>query len=148
MKEQFVTYDIAKKLKDKKFTEECMGYYDYAKTAQHNEQDGYSGPFGWRKGECNFNKEYFYNGCLKDISNENWENVAAPLWQQVIEWFREKHQIFIEVEKITFNNDCYLAKVRKFNKNNKLVRASNYDDYKTHYKTMEMAVKKALTLIK
>lgn len=143
MKEQFVTYDIAKKLKDKKFTEECMGYYDYAKTAQHNEQDGYSGPFGWRKGECNFNKEYFYNGCLKDISNENWENVAAPLWQQVIDWFRNTLQTHITIHH---RNGFYWGTIDVYDHIIGVVE-SKTKEFKSYEEAMKKTILKALNSI-
>lgn len=97
MREQFVPYEIAIKLKEKGFIDECMANYEISLTAQENEEDGFSGPFGWKKGEVNFNKAYFVNNSLFDFSNENWLMCAAPLWQQVIDWFRTKHNIDISV---------------------------------------------------
>lgn len=79
MIEQFVTYIIALKLKELGYNEKCLGYFN-------------------RKGELicgiNVSDESFlftnigkaHNCCL------------SPLWQQVIDWLREKHNIFIEIE--------------------------------------------------
>ena len=74
MREQFVTYEIALKLKELGFDEECLTSFDP----------------GW-----NFNMP---SGRTKNNSNYPKENVtnqkcAAPLWQQAIDWFREKYKI-------------------------------------------------------
>jgi hypothetical protein len=97
MKEQFVDHEIAALLKEKGFKEECMAFYEISIKAKKDEHDGFSGPFGWKKGEVNFNKGYFENNGLPDNSNEYWLLCGAPLWQQVIDWFREKHSIEIWV---------------------------------------------------
>jgi hypothetical protein len=102
MKEQFVPHEIAILLKEKGFTDECMASYEISLTAQENEEDGFSGPFGWEKGEVNFNKGYFANGVpYCDFSNEHWLYCAAPLWQQVIDWLRDTHNIDIWVQPFT-----------------------------------------------
>jgi hypothetical protein len=69
MKKQFVTYPIALKLKELRFSEPCLGYYPPLK------------------------KELtiWYN---PEITNEG-EFVLAPLWQQVIDWLEEEHNIYI-----------------------------------------------------
>jgi hypothetical protein len=98
MKDQFVPHEIAILLKEKGFTDECMASYQISLTAQENEEDGFSGPFGWEKGEVNFNKGYFANGVpYCDFSNEHWLYCAAPLWQQVIDWFLEEHKLLITI---------------------------------------------------
>lgn len=66
MKEQFVTYEIALRLKELGFDEECFGYY----TEQH---DG----------------SYFL--CVYQEEEEFSKiRIGAPLWQQVIDWFYDK----------------------------------------------------------
>jgi hypothetical protein len=98
MKKQFVPFELAILLKEKGFTDECMASYQISLTAQENEEDGFSGPFGWEKGEVNFNKGYFANGVpYCDFSNEHWLYCAAPLWQQVIDWFLEEHKLLITI---------------------------------------------------
>ena len=68
MKNQFTTYEISLKLKELGFDEKCFGKYS-------NVQDEFviitwdTNPFG--------------------------DQIKAPLWQQVIDWFREEHEIII-----------------------------------------------------
>ena len=79
MKEQFVTYEIALKLKELGFDEECFSAYtedgglmdigNYSNYDKIGELDGHS----------------YYISCL------------SPLWQQVIDWFREKYNLHITI---------------------------------------------------
>ena len=75
MKEQFVTYEIALKLKELGFNESCLGYYTIT-------NKGLLYPYNMY--------EYIYR---KDFL------CAAPLWQQVIDWFRDKHHTNIEINR-------------------------------------------------
>ena len=75
MKKQFVTYEIALKLKELGFDEHCIAYYagetllsefvlDHSRTISYTQtNDGYE--------------------------------MSAPLWQQVIEWFWINYKILI-----------------------------------------------------
>jgi hypothetical protein len=74
MKEQFVTYEIALKLKKLGFDEPCLGYYHI----NQNYPDGYSFTMGedTRTSDC---------------------TVKAPLYQQAIDWFRGKYRIDIHI---------------------------------------------------
>ncbi len=96
MKEQFVDHEIAALLKEKGFKEECMAFYEISIKAKEDPYDGFSGPFGWKKGEVNFNKGYFENNGLPDNSNEYWLLCGAPLWQQVIDWVFLKYNIIVD----------------------------------------------------
>lgn len=73
--EFFVTYDIAKKLKELGFAEPCA--------------------------VCWNEKEVLISfGSIFRPSNYNtgWgSNISAPLWQQVIDWLREKHGYHFEL---------------------------------------------------
>ena len=72
MKNQFVSYEIALALKELGFDEECFGWF-YLNKPSYIE----------------------YERCkLKDCSNVH---IPSPLYQQVEQWFREKHQIIIAV---------------------------------------------------
>ena len=75
MKEQFVTYEIALKLKELGFEEKCLaGYYeeDFTKKAILLQRES--------------------------VNNQNTYGLfcSAPLWQQAIDWFRKKHAIHLE----------------------------------------------------
>jgi len=80
MKKQFVTYEIALKLEKIEFKEICLAhfgsepYYDLI----HNCENVMEGDFV---------AHYFVSG------------LKAPLWQQVIDWFIEKHDYNIEIRR-------------------------------------------------
>ena len=75
MKDLFVPYDIALLAKEKGFKEECFriyaNYYTDNTIALIEDPD---------KGEL--------------YPSYNWVNkIAAPLYQQLVDWFREKHNL-------------------------------------------------------
>jgi len=75
MKKEFVSYEIALKLKELGFDEPCFTYY-YELTS--NIRTGLS---------ININNAWTYEGTKK------LETTLAPLYQQVFRWFREKKLI-------------------------------------------------------
>lgn len=75
MKKQFVTYDIALKLKELGFDEECFGYF----IRKYKE-------FKLIEGDLFSNNTY--------TGAENFL-ICAPLWQQAIDWLSLKHNITI-----------------------------------------------------
>jgi len=82
MKEQFVPYELAIKLKEKGFDESCFGLYNIYETyGQH--------------GIINISDLLLIN-VNKGFKGEN--AIIAPLYQQVIDWFRKKYNIIIEVQ--------------------------------------------------
>jgi hypothetical protein len=87
MEKQFVTYEIAKKLKELGFDEKCFAYYTY------NDID---------KDRFHLQYPLVTNAQLFDpLSKAKYQDVSAPLWQQVISWFMEKkgiHFIFTQEE--------------------------------------------------
>lgn len=81
MKEQFVTYEMALKLKELRFDNPCIACYTFPIKPELPILTGHY---------VNKFKE-FYNSKLKEI------NVAAPLWQQVTDWLRITHNIIVEI---------------------------------------------------
>ena len=81
MKEQFVTYEIALKLKELGFDEECFGRYEGA--------DYYLEKWNEVKLEPTHTTSQ---------NTFSWQLASAPLWQQVIDWIREKYGIHIELD--------------------------------------------------
>ena len=68
MNEDFVTYELAKKLKEKGFDEPCYGYY-----------------------HCNGGNDSFELCGDRDFQNsKNQYRVAAPTISQVLKWLREE----------------------------------------------------------
>lgn len=75
MKHLFVTYEIAKKLKELGFDEPCLGLFDANKTFLIKEITQYD-------------SETYFGG------------YSAPLWQQSIDWLREKKGWNISINEI------------------------------------------------
>ena len=129
MNEQFCNYEISKKLKELGFNNPCLGYY-YDKKLEH------FALFGTIEGKS------------IDFENNSDTNliILAPLWQQVIDWFKEKYNIHIEIthhvtEQYDINYKYYVIK-------NPVDCIECYENayYKTYEKVREQAILKALEL--
>jgi len=70
MKEQFVTYEIALKLKELGFNKQCLGYFKLNGMEQH----------------------YYILGDMHNSGN----NQLAPLWQQAIDFILTQYGLSIE----------------------------------------------------
>ena len=120
MKKQFVTYEVALKLKELGFDEECLGYFGI-----QNEL----------KIEISYNSD-------PNLIRRNF--ISAPLWQQVIDWFREKHNIYIYIKPVFDNLDkseMYQWEMKI--KNRVFIKNGDYKDF---YETREQGILKAIEL--
>lgn len=90
MNDLFVTHEIAKELNKLGFDKNCIGYFKYSVHTNHYEL---------KFSNYSINKWY--------SSNE----VAAPLWQQVIDWFEEKfnYNIKYNTHKKTMEYNVLMA---------------------------------------
>ena len=126
MKEQFVTYEIALKLKELGFDESCFGYYGIQNEIKY---------------------EISYNS---DPNLQKRKFISAPLWQQVIDWFREKYDIviqpiifdkgFLEQDKFCYQWHIYF---KSDNPDNIYISPK---EWKTYYEAREQAILKAIEL--
>ena len=98
MSNQFTTYEIALALKELGFDEECIGFY-------YNEN----------------NFEIAIPDVVKVICDK-FNYIKAPLWQQVIEWFRNLHNIYIWISYSKGYDNPYSSYIITLNKTN----APNY----------------------
>ena len=98
----YVNFETAKLLKEKGFDVECTHHYEYALTSRKDVEQGHTGAFGWKKGECNLQSGFFINNYPGiDLSNKSWYLCSAPTIAEVVMWLYEKHKIWIEVRKHT-----------------------------------------------
>jgi hypothetical protein len=106
MKNQFVTYEIAKRLKGLGFNESCLMYWkdiDGKFYLSHKGEPSGIGTFD----ECDFyNQDGFP---LKDTGV-----VTAPLWQQAIDWLREKHGLVLEILHDETSDLKYVIEITKY----------------------------------
>lgn len=136
MKDLFVSYEIAKKLKDQGYNEpSLMVYYGegkgQAETGQPKDKMYLPSGFGKVKNTDlkNFSKEGIYNQ----------GQVTAPLYQQVVDWFREEHGVHINVKwydyAVTSCNGWY------YNFNNGHV----FGKFETYYDAFNAALEEAVS---
>lgn len=159
MKEQFVTYEIALALKELGFNEPCLAYYTTGNDVTLN-KDGNPTNFvllseklrGELVGHGSVKNELFK--WLKDNDRTNGElytlseSITAPLWQQAIDWFREKHNLSIDIYTISgFSELIYSWDI--LTKNN-VYQINNFKigSDKSFYKMREQAILKAIELCK
>ena len=130
MEKQFVTYEIALKLKELGFEEKCFGLY------------------------CG---NILLVACQANKHNQFYEQIClAPIWQQVIDWFREKHKynisIHVDEDNSTPSNIKYWYCIDSFFEvpNNKIVREGieEKDNFNSYEEAREQAVLKTIELIK
>jgi len=82
MEEQFVTHEIALKLKELGFDKPCFDSY-YKESPEYGDNI-----ILWKYGYDNFGREEYIWNILCD----------APLWQQAIDWLREKRDTVIDLK--------------------------------------------------
>ena len=94
MQKEFVPYNIAVRLKELGFNEECFGSYYLNKDENYQE-----GKFDYR-GELNI--EY-------SIYKENTYYILAPIYQQAFRWFREKYNLY---PSINIYHDLWMCLIK------------------------------------
>lgn len=124
MKNQFCSYEIAKQLKELEFDEYCLAVYF--------------------KDKFQLVKGFNINNVDLHVANE-FGGILAPLWQQVIDWFREKQNIYINIEPITFDDEpTYIFEIINL-KNGMLLNDIN-SSFIDPNEAREQAILKALEL--
>lgn len=137
MKHLFVPYELALKLKEKKFNEPCISFYS------KDEKLGFDGKY-------HSIKDGYKNSTVNDIwikkYKEDYQCVTSPLYQQVVDWFREKHKIHIAVSSFPIYNNKY-----GYQYNRGGITSSGWTPYfegETYYDTFNKVIEEALNLIK
>ena len=127
MEKQFVPYEIALKLKQLGFDDPCLAYFSNDKyhDLHHNCENVMEGNF---------------------VIN-NYNELKAPLWQQVIDWLRETYKINILIAPI-YSSENLKGYVFNFG----LITMDNLSEvfkngkFETFYKAREQAILKAVEL--
>ena len=120
MKKEFVTYETALKLKEIGFDEPCLGRF---------------------VGENTFILD---SGELAQKQNTTTYAPLSPLWQQVIDWFREKHNIHISIPNYY---DGWSIDIRGFKQNINLEYHSEPGIcLENYYEVREQAILKVIEL--
>ena len=122
MKKQFVTYEIALAMKELGFNEPCFGYFD-----KNENLEWFAGNIG-----------------VAHWNLPNIDNISAPLWQQVIDWFIEKYQLHIYID--FYDTYTFAIKCEKDKYYNRF--GSCEMELKTYNEAREQAILKAIELCK
>lgn len=129
MEKLFVNYELAVKLENRGFKEKCFANID-CKDQLHflNPSD---------KDSFEFHQQIVkYNGVPA---------VSCPLYQQVVDWFREKHSIHISIDSI--GGDWYFS-LYKIDAGKETTQLFECEDGTCDYhETLALAITHALTLI-
>ena len=80
IQDNFCSYELSKQLKEKGFSEKCFRYW-----LIYPDKNPYL-----------INEETYTNRVLQKIENNC---IKAPLYQQVLQWLREKHNIHIHISR-------------------------------------------------
>lgn len=130
MKEQFVTYKIALKLKELGFNKGCFGAYQLT---FEEESEPFKIveiiPLKWYD-----NNNHRLDGALI---------CTAPLWQQAIDWLREKHLLNISIRVMV--DSRYNGWSVEIRRDRKYIGEGLC--YQTYERAREHAILKALELI-
>jgi len=132
MKKQFVTYDIAKALKEKGFNEPCMAWFN-------GNSDEMLEPV---------NQNYFDSlETFNTTANSDLNPLSAPLWQQAILWLAKEHKIFVELPKTRWDNTGHIIQIKQYNKRSTLCAAAKYFCADTYEEARKLGVQEAIIVI-
>ena len=143
MKEKIIEFETAKLAKEKKFEVGVRGSFIHYLDDRVNEQDGTSGPFGWKKDECTYDSSYFINNWKEiDFSNDAYKCYAAPTQSLLQKWLREEHNIHIIIPYT-----CGYTIVFNLLNKDGLCEYPNHRYYNTYEEALEIGLIEALKLI-
>lgn len=100
MEQEFITYEQALALKELGFDKHCFAYYSI-----NNIENKLFYDIDPDDGELTaLNQNQFYHNNLSEVGR-----ISAPLKSQVLQWFRDKHQLYGEVHTdcTTYPKFCY-----------------------------------------
>lgn len=150
MKHLFVPYELALKLKEKGFNEKCLSFFYKKKDGTFRLNEEYMPHTWWTN--LWFTEEVWAATQYEQKDKDFIKNVAAPLYQQVIDYFREKHNIPIGILYVTEEernqNPILYPKPYKYYfsvyQNDDIVYMTRGEDY---YEALNKAIEEALKLI-
>lgn len=129
MKKQFVTREIAKKLKKLGFSEDCLAYHENNTYPKYPEKY-----FVVPGGNHPLTKEQQKRPGLYKLGSKNSElpqwATSAPLWQQVKEWLWNKHKFWIQCFSSSYSNSKYsvlILQAKQYNDSPKSCKKNLYN---------------------
>ena len=130
MTEDFITFEIAKKLKEKGFKEKCLAYYD----VEDNVGLLYNTQYSDEALPCQYTDllQCHNTGEAETQSDDSENCVDAPTISQALKWLREEKNLCVEV-LISVRGGWYniiyeIAPRRGFDLKHMLIEAKSYED--------------------
>jgi hypothetical protein len=124
MNQLFLPYELALMAKEKGFDEPCMAYYNDDKILCIKKGNPLSG-----------------------IINQDCHrlNIIAPLYQQLIDWFREKHNLIITID-VNSIGKCF-GHYKKYNLISMSAWSNDEDEPLNYYDALNKITETAFKLI-
>lgn len=120
--EDYVSFEVAKLLKEKGFDSWCFGYYK-----PNNEFGTYVMP--------------------RTYSGVDGNYILAPTHQMALKWLRDVHNIFIQIDYVVLAKNIfeYTYEIHNMCKGRSVAISNFRDDYETYEDAVEAAIKYCLT---
>lgn len=133
MNHLFIPYKLAKKLKQKGFDEPCFCVY--------NNDGKLIMVSNWE--DCN---DWSFDFCRNSKYSPS-DRTSTPTYQQVTDWFREKHNISIEVYRTSkmITGEEYGCQAERWTPDGVVDEFNYYEP--TYYQALTKGIEEALTLI-
>lgn len=132
MEKEFIPYEQALVLKELGFRESCFTYYNNH-SPKNNHQRGF----------------IISQHSVQDHNEENkGDNLicSAPLYQQAFRWFREKHNLYFQIDIYSYS---YTETNFEFDISNKDETISEYSNTNKSYEEAELkCLKKLIEIVK
>jgi len=139
MKNLFLPYELAMIARAKGFNDSCVAWYDNQKNLNLVE-DG-------QLEDNNFILDLSDSTAInaRQVEEESKLSCSAPLYQQISDWLREKHNLVIMVKKdwhqgLFVGWECVIEEQRD--------GYSDWGTYKTYYEALNKAIEESFKLIK
>lgn len=150
MKHLFIPYELALIAKEKGFDEPCFAYWSLSHITEEYNFHFIGEYTHYRDHYLNFVGLGLRNSDLKTFPTGRMSNsMVAPLYQQIVDWFREKYKIDInwDIEvgaKLIANpviNHNYVFGINKFEEVDDIIYVEDKDFYTAYNKAIEEAFK-------
>jgi len=125
MEKLFVPFELAKQLKEKGFNEPCLALFNNSNTPIIS------------------GNTPVYNSKTEDESI-----ICSPLYQQVVDWFREKHKI--ELSTTSWKKESAIGGIVWYYSVNDIGKPCKFNciDHETIYEALTGAINEAFKIIK
>lgn len=136
MKQLFCSYELSLLAKQKGFDEPCLAWWMMEKSFIYSEQN---------------KADWMIKNSHVAISYKKLPmRCTAPLYQQLVDWFREKYQIYIYIRPYTTSRGIKYntSVITSFKEEGRFHLAQRYfRNFKTYYEALDKAIFEAFKLI-